>query len=105
VQVTNQEEIKMLHPTILIAVSGIIGVVGLAIIDWYVWGTPVASNFHRRSGVQPLTIRELSARFLGGIVASNTEVLMVPPTAIEKVPCAQLKVVTREHNHGFKKVA
>ena len=94
----------MLHPTILMAVLGIIGVIGLALIDWYVWGTPVASNSHRQS-VQPLTIRELTARLLGGIVASNTEVLMVPPNTIEKVPCAQLKVVTREHDHGFKKVA
>lgn len=95
----------MLYPTILMAVSGILSVIGLAVIDWYVWGTPVASNSHRRSLVQPLTARELAAKFLGGIVASNTEVLMIPPTAVAKVPCAQLRVVTREHSHGFKKVA
>lgn len=94
----------MLHPTILMAISGIIGVIGLAAIDWYVWGTSVASNSHRQS-VQPLTIRELTARFLGGIVASNTEVLMVPPTTVAKIPCAQLKAINREDSHGFKKVA
>jgi hypothetical protein len=95
----------MLYPTVLIAVSGIIGVIGLAAIDWYVWGTTVASNSHRRSRVQPLTLRELTAKFLGGIVASNTEVLMVPSTTIAKAPCAQMKAVTRDHSHGFKQVA
>jgi len=95
----------MLYPTIFIAVSGIIGVIGLAAIDWYVWGTPEALRLQRRSLIRPLTIRELAAKFLGGVMASNTEVLMVPPTSMAKTPCAQLKVVTGDHSHGFKKVA
>jgi hypothetical protein len=94
----------MLYPTILVTVAGIVGLIGLAAIDWYVWGTPTASRLHR-SGVKPLTVRELAARFLGGVAASNTEVLMVPPTALGQAPCAQLKVITREESHGFKKVA
>lgn len=95
----------MLYPTILMAVSGILAVVALAAIDWYVWGTPGALSSRRPSLVRPLTIRELSARFLGGIIASNTEVLMVPPTSIAKAPCAFLKVAASEDSHGFKKVA
>jgi hypothetical protein len=95
---------KMLYPTILVAVLAIIGAVGLVAIDWYVWGTSVASRSHY-SSIKPLTVRELAARFLGGVMASNTEVLMAPTATLAKVPCAQTKRAAGHESQGFKKVA
>jgi hypothetical protein len=78
-------------------------------MDWYIWGIAQKPHFHSPRLIRPLSVRELAARLLSGIVASNTEVLMVPltiaPDAIAKPPRARVIPATSEVNHGFKEVA
>jgi|ERR1700677_3250807 len=101
-----------MHPTsMVVATLSILAVGALAAMDWYIWGIAKGSHFHRARLVRPLTVRELATKFLSGIVASNTEVLMVPitiakaPDAIAQAPDACVIVATAEMSHGFKEVA
>jgi hypothetical protein len=90
----------MLNPMTL-AVLGTLVIAGLAAVDWYVWG--VAGNGHLRDErtVRPLTMRELAARLLGGVAATNGEVLMVPPAVARACSTGN----EEHHGQGFKKVA
>jgi hypothetical protein len=101
-----------MHPTTMVVVTlGILAVGALAASDWYIWGIAQRPHFHSPRLVRPLSVRELAAMLLSGIVASNTEVLMVPigiakaPDAIAKAPDAHVIPATSEINQGFKEVA
>jgi hypothetical protein len=102
-----------MHPTSMVVVTvSILAVGGLAAMDWYVWGMAKRPHFHSPRLVRPLSVRELADKFLSGIVASNTEVLMVPitiakvPDAIAKAPNVRvIGAITTEVGHGFKEVA
>lgn len=96
----------MLNPTVIVAGLGIVAIAGLAMVDWYVWGMAAKGNLRDARLVQPLTIRELAARLLGGMAATNSEVLMVPP-AITKDAAVNSMVAGKDRHdrHGFKEVA
>jgi len=90
----------MLNPTSL-AVLGTLAIAGLAAVDWYVWGVAAKGHLHDIRTVRPLTMRELATRLLGGVAATNGEVLMVPPA----VAPACVTANEDHHGQGFKKVA
>lgn len=104
-----------MHPTSMVVVTvSILAVGGLAAMDWYVWGMAKRPHFYSPRLVRPMSVRELADKFLSGIVASNTEVLMVPiavakakaPDAIAKAPnVCVIGAITTEVGHGFKEVA
>lgn len=68
----------MLNPTTITTMLATITVIALAAADWYVWGIASAKHYYRPRSVQPLTLRELAAKFLAGVGATNAEVLLVP---------------------------
>jgi hypothetical protein len=90
----------MLNPMTL-AVLGTLVIAGLAAVDWYVWGVASKGHLHEMRTVRPLTMRELAVRLLGGVAATNGEVLMVPP-AVAPACAAENE---DHHGQGFKKVA
>jgi hypothetical protein len=59
-------------------------------------------HLHDARIVRPLTARELAGRFLGGVAATNGEVLMVSPAIAAKTETA---AHTHHDRHGFKEVA
>jgi hypothetical protein len=92
----------MLNPSIITAALGFLAIAGLAAVDWYVWGMAAKGHLHDARNVHPLTARELAARLLGGVAATNGEVLMVPPV----IPAtAETATHTHHDRHGFKEVA
>jgi hypothetical protein len=81
-------------------VLGILFVTALAAIDWYVWSAAGSASFRRPISARPLTLRELSNKFLGRLVATNAGVL--PASALVN---NEAKADQHDHGHGFKKVA
>lgn len=53
----------MLNPTNITMMVAIFTVIGLAAADWYVWGIASAKHYYHQRSVQPLTLRELAAKF------------------------------------------
>jgi hypothetical protein len=96
----------MLNPTMITAALGVLTIAGLGAVDWYVWGTAAKGHPRDLRLVRPLTAREVAIRLLGGLAATNGEVLMVPP-AIAPASVKGLSTAA-EHSHdshGFKQVA
>jgi hypothetical protein len=92
----------MFNPTFITAALGFLAIAGLAAIDWYVWGMTAKGHLHDARLVRPLTARELAGRLLGGVAATNGEVLMVPPAITAK---AAIAAQAHYDRHGFKEVA
>jgi hypothetical protein len=99
---TKEEAGTMLNPTIITAALGFLAIAGLAAVDWYVWGMAAKGHLHDARLVRPLTARELAGRLLGGVAATNGEVLMVPPAITAKAVTA---TYNHHDRHGFKEVA
>jgi hypothetical protein len=97
----------MLNPTIIAATLGILIIGGLAAVDWYIWGLASKGRLQEQRIVRPLTMRELADKLLGGIAATNGEVLMVPPV-VARTSASKTLAGAEKHDHddhGFKKVA
>jgi hypothetical protein len=90
----------MLYPTMTATVLGILFVTALAAVDWYVWGTAGAASYRRPETARPLTLKELSGRFLARVVALNGQVL--PANVIAN---GETKPAQHDEGHGFKRVA
>jgi hypothetical protein len=94
-----------MHPASMVVVTlSVLAVGALVAMDWYLWGMAKRPHFYSPRSVRPLTVRELADKFLSGIVASNTEVLMVPITTA-KATDTHVRAAANEVDHGFKEVA
>jgi hypothetical protein len=95
-----------MDPSIIAAALGTSVIAGLAAVDWYVWGVASKADLRDVHVVRPLTMRELAARLLGGVAATNGEVLMVPSAVAPSTTDAFAAAEEHDHrSHGFKKVA
>jgi hypothetical protein len=68
----------MFNPTTITTILAILTVIAVAAADWYVWGMANGKHNYSPRSIQPLSARELAAKFLVSIRATNAEVLMVP---------------------------
>jgi hypothetical protein len=92
----------MLQFTETTMVLGILALTGFAAIDWFVWGMAATRDFYRPSTLRPLSLGELTNKFLGRMVKTNREVL--PASAINHVE-DHVMAPANDGGHGFKKVA
>ena len=67
----------MLNPTFIMTSFAILTLLALAAADWLVWGMAAGPRVYRPR-LQPLTARDLAAKFLAGLRTANGETFLVP---------------------------
>ena len=92
----------MLIPSTFILVFGMVAVLGLAVIDWFVWGLNLATDPRAARHPKPLTGLELVDLALSRLTATQAAVL---PKAAFESEAAHKTPLTTDPGDGFKRVA
>jgi hypothetical protein len=93
---------KMLIPSTLVLLIGVLSIAVLAATDWYLWGLNLTANPRQPRHPVPLTAFELIDLGLQRLIAVNQAVL--PRAALETARANSAPVATNPDD-GFKRVA